>query len=253
MRALAAAGGCAATCSEADITAATAGIGFTTPCTGFAGASFSASGSSGSSGGSGNSNSNADGTASNPCFPSSSLVTMADGTVTRIDALKEGDAIVAATAEGTLTTDTVSLLSIAHPDAAAASYVTLTTANTTLTLTPAHHLPVGVTCCAHLKKARDVAAGDTVWSAHRSGGLVPTPVLSTSTTKAAGLHSPVLTAGGFPLVDGLVTSFDSIEKVTLAKYGLQHLIAACKATGSCAAMRDAFLADDDRKFVAAAK
>ena len=178
------------------------------------------------------------------------MVTMTDGTRARLDALKEGDRIVAATAEGALTTDTVSFFSIAQPDANAASYVTLTAANATLTVTPAHHLPVGGACCSTLKKANDVHVGDTVWSAHQGGALVATTVLSTSVTKASGLHSPVLTHGGFPVVDGLVTSFDSIEKVTLAKYGLEPLLTACKATGSCEAVRHLFLSDDDRKYVA---
>jgi hypothetical protein len=42
---------------------------------------------------------------------------MADGTTSRIDALKAGDAIIATTIDGTLTTDTVSPLSIAYPTA----------------------------------------------------------------------------------------------------------------------------------------
>jgi hypothetical protein len=66
------------------------------------------SGGGGSSSGSGN---------DNPCFPSSATVTMADGTTSRIDALKAGDAIIATTIDGTLTTDTVSPLSIAYPTA----------------------------------------------------------------------------------------------------------------------------------------
>ena len=37
--------------------------------------------------------------------------------------------------------------------------------------------------------------------------------------------SPVLTKGGFPIISGHVTSFDTIEKVTLAKYGLAPLLA----------------------------
>ena len=76
-------------------------------------------------------------------------MTKADGTPARIVALKEGDAILAATADGALTLDTVSLLSIAKPDASA-SFVMLTTNHTltagakaNLTLTPEHHVPVG--------------------------------------------------------------------------------------------------------------
>ena len=61
--------------------------------------------------------------------------------------------------------------------------------------------------------------------------------------------SPVLTSGGFPVVDGVITSFDSIEKVTLAKHGLAPLLAACKATGTCESVRNLFLGDD-RKYIA---
>ena len=46
------------------------------------------------------------------CFPSSATVTLSDGTSSRIDALKEGDKVVAATSNGTLVHDTVSILSI---------------------------------------------------------------------------------------------------------------------------------------------
>ena len=62
---------------------------------------------------------------------------------------REGDEILVVDAEGKLGTDTVSLLSIGRPEAAAPSYVALTTSlNTTLTLTPGHHLPVGEKCCS---------------------------------------------------------------------------------------------------------
>ena len=177
-----------------------------------------------------------------PCFPSSSLVTKADGTPSRIDALKEGDEIMAATADGALTTDTVSLLSIAKPEAEGKSYVALTSAaNTTLTLTPGHHVPVGAACCSTLKKAKDVEVGETVWAV-KDGKAVATAVTAKTapTVKASGLHSPVLTNGGFPIVDGVVTSFDSIDKVTLAKHGLAPLLKACKATGTCETVRNMF-------------
>ena len=57
---------------------------------------------------------------------------------------------------------------------------------------------------------------------------------------------PSQTGGGFPVVDGLVTSFDSIDKVTLAKYGLSSLIKACKATGTCNKFRETFLGEDPK-------
>jgi len=186
---------------------------------------------------------------SNPCFPSSSMVTMADGTASRVDALKEGDTIVATTADGTLTTDTVSLLSIAEPEARAPFMVLATAANQTLTLTEAHHIPVGTKCCATLKQAKDVAIGETVWTAQNAGAAVSTTVVAKTYTTALGLHSPVLTNGGFPVVDGLVTAFDSIEKMTLAKHGLAPLLKTCKATGTCETFKRLFLGDDAKYIV----
>ena len=152
------------------------------------------------------------GGASDPCFPSSATVTKADGLIARLDALKEGDKILATDEHGKLTTDTVSLLSIAKPEAQA-SFVALTTAaNTTLTLTAGHHVPVGASCCSTLKLAKDVKVGDTVWAVVRGGfpfkKTVATTVTSIATTEGKGLHSPVLTQGGFPVVNGIITAFD---------------------------------------------
>jgi len=186
-----------------------------------------------------------------PCFPSSSIVTKADGTPSRIDALKEGDVIVSATAKGALTTDTVSLLSIAKPEAKAAAYIALTTAaNKTLTLTPSHHVPVGSACCSTLKQAKNVEVGQTVWALEDGVVTATTVTAKTSSVQASGLHSPVLTNGGFPVVDGIVTSFDSIDKVTLAKHGLAPLLNACKATGTCESLREMFLSTEDRPYKA---
>jgi hypothetical protein len=185
-----------------------------------------------------------------PCFPSSSSVSLADGMTKRLDALKEGDEIVAATAEGALTTDTVSLLSIAMPEAQDKALLTLTTAaNATLTLTPEHHLPFGAECCSSLKQAKDVEVDDKVWTVV-AGKAVATTVTAIAKAHAKGLHSPVLTNGGFPIVDGVVTSFDSIDKVTLAKHGLAPLLKACKATGTCETFRDMFLSTEDRHYIA---
>ena len=88
-----------------------------------------------------------------------------------------------------------------------------------------------------------MVVGDVVWTI-QEGKAVATTVTSKAATKASGLHSPVLTHGTFPVVDGVITSFDSIDKVTLAKHGLSALISTCKATGTCASVRDTFLAGD---------
>ena len=176
-----------------------------------------------------------------PCFPSTAMVTKADGTTCCVDVLKEGDTIVAATADGMLTTDTVSLLSIAKPEGSAPMLTTLRAGNATLTLTPEHHVPVGVACCSELKKAKDVKVGDNVWAVRTAAPPLATTVTAKSNTQAKGLHSPVLTRGGFPVIDGIVTSFDTIDKVTLAKHGLAALIMACKATDTCAQFKELFV------------
>ena len=66
--------------------------------------------------------------------------------------------------------------------------------------------------------------GDVIWAVTHTG-LTATPqtVVALSKTVEHGLHSPVLTNGAFPVVDGVVTSFDSISKVVLASYGLKYL------------------------------
>ena len=156
-----------------------------------------------------------------PCFPSSATVKLANGTVRSIDALRPGDAIVAVDASGDLTTGIVSTLSTASPEAQA-SFLNLTTPSATLLVTPEHHLPVGAACCTHLKKARDVAVGDVLWTASVTGARA-VRVTAKGVAVGWGLHSPVLTNGAFPVVEGIITSFDRIEAVTFATYGLQFV------------------------------
>ena len=147
---------------------------------------------------------------------------MANGTPRRLDALRVGDAIVAARADGTLTTDTVSTLSLADADVQGTTFVVLTTASgRNLTLTPTHHVPVGAACCTDLKQAKDVAVGDTMYEAVPASGLVrATKVAKISSAIKPGLHSPVLSHGTMPIVDGVATSFDALHNVRLASYGL---------------------------------
>ena len=123
----------------------------------------------------------------NPCFPSSSIVTKADGTPSRIDALKEGDEIVAATHDGTIGTDTVSLLSIAKPEAEATFVSLVTDANVTISLTPGHHLPIGESCCSSLKTAKDVQLGEKVWAVE-AGAIVARTVAKKQLVKDKGLQ-----------------------------------------------------------------
>ena len=174
-----------------------------------------------------------------PCFPSTATVVMENGTRVSVATLTEGDAIVAATAEGAMTIDTVTPLSITKPNPRARRFITLTTStNHSLRLTPEHHLPVGESCCANLKVAQSVTVGDIVWvaaTAVRSGdAAVPSRVVSkVSRELISGVHSPVLLNGGFPVIDGIVTSFDQIEGVSLAAFGLPWLVPVCKRLGAC--------------------
>ena len=194
---------------------------------------------------------------------------MADGTPRRLGALRAGDAIVAARADGTLTTDTVSLLSLADADAQGTTFVVLTTASgRTLTLTPTHHVPVGAACCADLKQAKDIAVGETVYEAVLANVAVrstqvmkigtptneavlanidvrSTQVMKIGTAIKPGLHSPVLSHGTMPIVNGVATSFDALHNVRLASYGLPLL----EATGLTATFRDAVLGAD-HKYIA---
>jgi hypothetical protein len=178
---------------------------------------------------------------SDPCFPSSAMVTKADGRAVRLDALKDGDEIVSATADGVITTDSVSmLLSVAQPEADA-TFITLTTnGGSVLNLTAEHHLPVGAACCSTLKKAAEVAVGDAVWVVS-GAAAVAQEVTKLTKTASKGLHSPVLKHGSFPVVNGIVTSFDSIGKVMLASYGLPLALTACEATNTCDTLRYALV------------
>jgi hypothetical protein len=182
-----------------------------------------------------------------PCFPSEALVTRADGTPRRLGALRAGDAIVAARTDGTLTTDTVSLLSLADADVPSTTFVVLTTASgRSLTLTPTHHVPVGAACCANLKQAKDIAVGETVYEAVSASAAVrATQVMKIGTATTPGLHSPVLSHGTMPIVNGVATSFDELHNVRLASYGLPLL----EAVGLTATFRDAFLGAH-RKYIA---
>jgi len=184
-----------------------------------------------------------------PCFPSKATVMKADGTSMRVDALVEGDEIVATTEDGTLTTDTVSLLSIRQPEVNAQFLVLATSSNATLTLTPEHHLPVGAACCSMLKKAQDIEVGDNIWGmVNGAKAATMETVTAKSSAELKGLHSPVLTHGSFPIVDGIVTSFDDAQTVSLAAATLKYLLPLCKATGSCSLFRRTFL-NADRQYI----
>ena len=87
-----------------------------------------------------------------PCFPSDSTVRLACGTLSRLDALKHGDSILAASADGKLYYDEVSFLSIAMPEQAS-TFVKMIAGNTTLIITDSHHVSVGPQCCDEVVRA----------------------------------------------------------------------------------------------------
>jgi hypothetical protein len=165
----------------------------------------------------------ADGQMECTCFPSSAVVTLANGTPVRVDTLKAGDEIFAATAEGKLTTDTVSLLSHAKSDQEA-DFIKITVAidaadgpstDLTLSATPDHRVSTGPTCCSELTAAGSVRVGDTLWAHVGGATAIPTTVKTLSATTDRGLHSPVLTNGNYPIINGVVTSFDHAAGVAV--------------------------------------
>ena len=175
------------------------------------------------------------------CFPSSASVTKADGTTTLISNLGEGDAILATDTDGKVTTDSVSILSINVLNIAATFVKLQTDRNATLELTSEHHLPVGGACCSTLKKAKDIEVGQTVWVYVPPIGIGPERVVAKSLFKGVGLHSPVLTNGGLPIVNDVVTAFDSIEIVRFASYVLPLALRSCSFMGICPLFRRGFI------------
>jgi len=176
-----------------------------------------------------------------PCFPSSATAALRDGRTVRLDELREGDAILVGWADGTLGFDVVTPWSLADLSAEGALFLALaTSANTTLRLTPTHHLPVGETCCKQLTQAKDVRVGELVWAVGR-GAAEPEPhaILSVRATRGRGLHSPLMQRGGFPVVDGVLTSFNSLPLVKLNAIAQPYLFASlCTAsTSACTAAR----------------
>jgi hypothetical protein len=73
-----------------------------------------------------------------------------------------------------------------------------------------------------------VVVGTTLHtSADASLALTPETVIAVARgVTRKGMHSPVMVRGGLPIVDGVVTSFDSMRRVRLASYGLPLLEAS---------------------------
>ena len=170
---------------------------------------------------------------------------------TRMDTLAVGDRILAASAHGALLFDEVSRFSIADHHTASVAFLALTLANNmTLEVTAGHHLPVGATCCSSLKQARQLRVGDQVWTttaavppmSPAATGLTPHPLVSIDVTIADGLNNPLMRHGGRPIVNGVVTAFNSITVVTLDSIGVPIAEAFCEAIGACDELRRAVAA-----------
>ena len=174
--------------------------------------------------------------AATPCFPSSATVTLESGHAARMAELRAGDKILAARADGTLYHDTVSRFSLAKSDVTAA-FVSLTLGNNKqVSLTATHHLPVGPS--KTLKQAADVKQGETVWIAEKAA-LTPQTVTKIDLVIGEGLHNPLLVNGGFPVVDGVATSFNTQTIVTFDSYAVPIVETLCAATGTCDSVRKA--------------
>lgn len=150
-------------------------------------------------------------------------------------------------ADGTLHFDEVSFLSLADPGVAA-PFVRLTAqGGRALTLTPTHHVSVGPACCATVVQAKDLRVNDTVWlapppaaddagaiGAAAEGGVRPARVVAVESTAGVGLHNPLLTRGGYPVVDGFVTASNCPHAHGRAAAWAPLLGWACGLTGTCA-------------------
>ena len=166
-----------------------------------------------------------------PCFPGDATVVRESGAAARLDELKPGDKIKAADASGALYYDEVSRFSYADY-AKEATFVALYTATSALRLTAEHRVPVGESCCSTLKRAKDVAVGETVWVGG-GGAAAPAVVTKVGAAAGVGVHNPLMKRGGFPLVDGVVTAFESVGTVQLAALAVPLIEAGCEGTGTC--------------------
>ena len=181
------------------------------------------------------------------------VLTLVDGTQKQIDQLQEGEPILAATLDGGLAVDTVSLLSIADNTAKNKGFLSITTnGNLRLNATSGHHMATGDKCCSQIKKLQELNIGDTVWIRETGKPLpIAQKITGIEMVVAHGLHSPVLTNGGLPIINGFVTSFDTASKVSTAKTWLPGLISICKKFGTCGVAKKLFDYSDKKHIVEA--
>ena len=98
-------------------------------------------------------------------------------------------------------------------------------------------MPVGAACCSTLKKAKLVGVGETVWLASKDKPPAPAAVTQVGASVAVGVHNPLAKRGGFPVVDGVVTAFDSVGVVKFASLTVPLAEALCEAIGACGHFR----------------
>lgn len=182
------------------------------------------------------------------CFPKDETVLLDDGRSLLISSLRVGDRILAShLSDGLFFYDEVTFLSIAR-DNISAHFVNLeTAAGNKLTLTPSHHLPVGAACCSDVRMAKHVQSNDTVWiHDHKSGAPIRTTVTKTETTYLvnAGLYNPLLKHGGLPVVDGVVTAFNTFETMKFESAVLPYVVEMCTATATCNLFKRAYTATE---------
>ena len=96
----------------------------------------------------------------------------------------------------------------------------------------------GDACCSNLKKAKDVAVGETLWLA-ATAAATPQVVTKVGSVYGAGVHNPLMKHGGFPVVDGVVTAFERLAVVKFASLTVPLAEAVCGATGTCAVVHEA--------------
>ena len=99
---------------------------------------------------------------------------------------------------------------------------------------------MGANCCTQLKQAKDLARGDTIWlktAPGRHDAPVAQRVVTLDVSIADGLHNPLLMHGGLPIVDGVVTSFNSWPIVSLDSLVVPPAETLCATTGLCDSLR----------------
>jgi len=185
-----------------------------------------------------------------PCFPSHATVQRPDGSRVPINELRVGDKVRAVTRQGGVTTDTISLLSLADPDGTSKFYTIITASGRNLTLTAGHHLAVGTECCSDLQPVKNIRAGHAVWMVSQGEGTsaVAERIIIKKSVLGRGLYSPVTTHGHLPLIDDVVTAFDSITGVRVNAALAPTLEPILDMTGTANIFRRTFLGKT-RKYI----